>query len=212
MLNQEEILKLYKLAVTSEYARGYGIAYQVIHQKLPKGIKQMLKEAFPRPPSLGYQNPIALLEVAKYIITEAVDFHKKENNFASIVLPGFFDNIHHDSNGCLTSIIIGIIKSQIPKFDWQANVNWFDGIIYVKGRKRAYIEAGWILPHKVRDLVYSKGIEQLWLFPYEVEADVLAPYYFTVMKGPNCSKTIEEDEALLRYQLEQVQKYRGIWK
>jgi len=176
-------------------------AYDIIKDKLPGVIKQTLEDAFMGPEQLGYQNTIELLQVVKMIVMDAVEVTRKEVIPFTLVSPNLFQKIHHDHDGFGTATVIEIIKSQIPEFHWEADVNWFDGYIS-SGEYSAFVELGWILPHKVRQLL-DYEVRELWLFPYQ-ESGKIAPYYFIVRKGQRWREFIREEQEGIRKEMDRI--------
>jgi len=210
MFTQDQLLKIWRLVKQSDILQAHSIAYQVISQELSEEMKGTLDEAFPGPISLGYQNPIELLDIVSFIIRDVVSISKRARNSVKFPLPKFFTPIHHDHNSKTTDEVIAAIAQEINPLYWEASVNRFDGLFYKQGKPYAYVELGWILPHKVRDLVHDRKVKHLWLFPYSL-SEGLAPYYYVVTRASDkkCRQTIDEETKMLSKLLDKIERHEA---
>jgi len=189
-VERSQIPELYTKVVRSQ--NSFTLATYVIGHQLPKNIKRVLDEAFTGPIGLGYQDPIGLLYVAKLITAKAISVVKRSASSSPRPFPGTFERIHHNHDGQDTARIIGIIQDRYPSFTWATDVNDFDGLVELGNKERIYVELGWVLPHKVRDLLYTDAVELL-IFPYQRNCHHLAPYYFVAARGPKWQRLVDNE-------------------
>lgn len=157
-------------------------------------MNQILGNAFTGPGALGYQDPRDLANVAAYITKQIVTITEYERNSMKRPLPIFFPPVHHDRSG-MTSEVIGAIFAHIGPFDWETNVNRFDGLIYKRSRPYAYVEVGWVLVRKVLELIEDPEVRYLWLFPSDTTTGILTSSYFITKRASKtrCRKEISRE-------------------